>query len=167
MTCAICLAEMTRESAVSTPCGHRFHKECIIQAVLQNPACPYCRAIIPDDWFYTNNLLPIINIRSYLSTFARRTRYWTQVEDRLEEPPAVGPMLPSHQRWYNMDIAEETSTRPFPWSPTWIQDRLVEMRIRFNIPPEVRLTARDIVRCENRGIRGQFPAWTPILGLHF
>ena len=88
------------------------------------------------------------------------------MEESLEEPPLIGPMLPSHQRWYNQDILEETITRPSPWSPTWIQDRMMEMRVRFRIPAEIRLNVRDIVRCENRGIRGQFPEWTPIVGLH-
>ena len=171
LLCAICLEETDVSSSscsiVSTPCSHQFHIQCCLQAVLQNPTCPLCRTDIPDNWLFIQKILPIRHLRRYLQTTTHRARYWENVEKRLAEPPMIGPMLPSHQRWYNMDILGETATRPFPWSPVWIQDRLVEMRIRFNIPSEIVIDERDIVRCENLGLRGILPEWTPVRDWHF
>ena len=171
LLCAICLEETCDTSmshpAVTTPCAHKFHTQCCIQAVLQNPTCPLCRTEIPDNWLFVQKILPIRQLRRYLHTTTLRARYWESVEDRLTEPPVIGPMLPSHQRWYNMDILGETSSRPSPWSPTWIRDRLVEMRVRFNITSEIILDERDIVRCENLGLRGIFPEWTPVRNWHY
>ena len=169
--CAICLEETHEISAshpaVTTPCSHRFHTQCCLQAVLQNPTCPLCRADIPDNWLFVQKILPIRHLRRYLQTVPLRARYWENVEEKLTEPPIIGPMLPSHQRWYNMDILGETATRPTSWSPTWVQDRLAEMRIRFNISPEIMIDERDIIRCENLGLRGIFPEWTPVRNWHF
>ena len=151
--CAICLEEISDTDAstptVMTPCFHRFHTQCCVQAILQNPTCPLCRTEFPDNWLFMQKVLPIRHLRRYLRTINHRARYWEKVEEELTEPPCIGPMLPSHQRWYNMDILGETTTRPPIWSPIWIQDRLVEMRIRFNISPDVDLDEGDIIRCEN------------------
>ena len=164
--CAICLDDSNDQEngqSVETPCHHWFHTECCLQAILQNPTCPMCRAEIPDNWPFLQQMLPVRNLRRYLQTMPHRIRYWSRVEDDLEEPPEVGPMLPSHQRWYNMDILEEVATRPLPWSPVWVHDRLVEMRIRFQIASEVPLGKWDIVRCENRALRGMFPEWLSLI----
>lgn len=85
--------------------------------------------------------------------------YWDLVEEEFDEPPLIGPMLPSQQRWYNMDILEEISYRPPNWSETWIKDRISEMRMRFNIGPEISLTAHDLHICELNGILGIRPEW--------
>ena len=114
------------------------------------------------DWLKKHLNLPIPDIFHYAKDISRRRTYWERVEDALEEPPAVGPMLPSHQRWYNMDIAEETDSRPEHWTKQWIEDRLCEIRIRFNISPDVPLNERDILRCENHGIKGIRPEWKPL-----
>jgi len=38
--CAVCLGE--RPDAV-TPCGHAFHRSCILRAIITEPRCPLCR----------------------------------------------------------------------------------------------------------------------------
>ena len=171
LLCAICLEETDNISTsypiVTTPCSHRFHTQCCLRAVLQNPTCPLCRTDIPDNWLFIQRILPIRHLRRYLQTSAHRARYWENVEGQLTEPPLIGPMLPSHQRWYDMDILGEVATRPSPWSPSWVHDRLVEMRVRFNISSEILIDERDIVRCENLGMRGIFPEWTPVRNWHF
>ena len=155
--CSICLEQVNNfaqcKQKLRTQCKHVFHKDCYIQAILNNPICPNCRDPIPSDWFWRNNILPIPNIRHYIDDLRKRLQYWERVEESLEKPPMIGPMLPSHQRWYNMDILEETESRPAIWSKLWIRDRICEMRIRFNIPAEVHLDEKDILRCENDGIR--------------
>ena len=171
MVCAVCLEDLDQGNAeckiAKTPCGHQFHIQCCLQAVLQNPTCPMCRFEIPNNWLFLERILPIRNLRRYIQTRSHRARYWASVEEKFEEPPLIGPMLPSQQRWYNMDILEETPIRPLPWSPTWIDDRLAEMRIRFQIGAEVVLSESDIIRCENLALRGIFPEWTPVLGWHY
>ena len=166
--CSICLERIKPfvqcKQKLRTQCKHFFHRDCYIQAILSNPTCPNCRDPTPPDWFRRHNVLPIKDIHRYTAKITDRLQYWEDVEDRLEEPPPIGPMLPSHQRWYNMDIIEETDSRPAMWTRMWISDRLCEMRIRFNIPAEIRLTEKDILICENNGIRGIYPEWSPEIG---
>jgi hypothetical protein len=33
---------------VKTPCGHKFHKECLLEWLNQKHQCPVCRRVIPD-----------------------------------------------------------------------------------------------------------------------
>ena len=87
-------------------------------------------------------------------------QYWAWVEANLPVPPVIGPMLPSHQRQYNLHVLQEISELPPWWTRQWIEDRKVEMRIRFRIPEHYRLTSTDVRNCENNGMRGVFPEWT-------
>lgn len=45
--CAICLCEVDGD-AITTGCKHRFHQDCISRCLLQNTACPMCRADMSD-----------------------------------------------------------------------------------------------------------------------
>ena len=165
--CAICLDSLER-NIVNTKCGHAFHAHCLTKAVLQAPKCPYCRTKFRIEWLLENDLINMKEIgilldktpRPIQNTSARET-YWNQVEEELEDPPLIGPMLPSQQRWYNMEILEEIDFRPPQWSQLWISDRISEMRIRFNIGPDTALTARDVHICELNGILGVRPEWAP------
>ena len=165
--CSICLDKL-RQNTVQTTCGHTFHRRCLTSAIMRKPHCPYCRQKFRIEWM---NKMKLVNMSAIglilkqtpdaLVHESARHEYWDSVEDSFEEPPLVGPMLPCHQRWYNMDILEETSTRPLPWSTIWIQDRMVEMRIRFAIPSDIKLTAFDVHCCEINGILGVYPEWMP------
>ena len=146
--CTVCLCELENE-IVRTPCGHSYHKSCIEQAYLAIGSCPNCRQHIPHRWLHRNGIA--IRMTS--------DQYWTHVRDELlPQPPEIGPMLPSHQRWY--DQIHGISDPPSNWTRQWIDDRIVEMRIRFNIPPDMVLDANDVRICENNGIRGIQPEWT-------
>ena len=159
MVCTVCL-EPIQSNGILTACGHSFHKDCCIQVILNNTDCPNCRTPFPDGWLYNNDILPILSTKQYLTTLSERLDYWEQVEEALEKPPAVGPMLPSHQRWYDMDILEIEDSRPAPWTHKWIMDRICEMRIRFNISMDITLDERDVLNCETNGINGIFPEWS-------
>ena len=165
--CAICLDEL-KDKVAKTNCGHTFHKKCLKKAILHCPKCPYCRTKFRMEWLIQQELLQIRELGIMLERTPRPLQnrsagqtYWEQVENTFEEPPLIGPMLPSQQRWYNMDILEETTFRPPNWSELWIADRLAEMRIRFNIGPEITLTAQDLHICELNGILGIQPEWMP------
>ena len=167
--CAICLEPLTGRT-LSTSCRHVFHVQCLKQAIHQNPSCPCCRTLFRIEWLAQHELINL----NQLGLWMRQTPlplqhegssdlYWEQVEDLFEEPPLIGPMLPCHQRWYDMEILQIINYRPVPWSQLWIADRISEMRIRFKIPWEVILTALDVQICELNGIIGVFPEWvTPM-----
>jgi len=42
--CGICLSET--ENVISTPCQHKYCKECIITWLMRSDICPYCRQVI-------------------------------------------------------------------------------------------------------------------------
>jgi hypothetical protein len=41
--CPICLEPICGEKPVSPQCNHKFHGQCLVTALLQNPRCPVCR----------------------------------------------------------------------------------------------------------------------------
>ena len=45
--CPICLEPLTTDVRIALPCGHRFHKDCIIQSLTTTGGrCPKCRAVV-------------------------------------------------------------------------------------------------------------------------
>ena len=48
-TCAICSDELISASAITLPCGHSFHKQCLtsLRDFGVSQACPLCRAPLP------------------------------------------------------------------------------------------------------------------------
>lgn len=49
--CSICYDSMVVSSpriALTLPCGHFFHKNCLSRWLQRNRTCPYCRAPVPD-----------------------------------------------------------------------------------------------------------------------
>ena len=54
-TCIICRTPMTVEDSKKLPCGHIFHKDCIIQWFSTNNQCPTCRRTIPTAMPNPNN----------------------------------------------------------------------------------------------------------------
>ena len=147
--CTVCLNKVVNDGIV-TPCGHSFHRPCLEQAYLAIGHCPNCRQHLPMRWLHTNR----IGIQRTAA------EYWDYItETCLPPPPEIGPLLPSHQRQYDYDM-NELSPPPPMWSRLWISDRLVELRIRFNIPSDYDLTVADLQVCEANGIRGITPEWT-------
>ena len=147
--CTICLCRIEKDH-IQTPCGHDFHKSCLEKAYLTTGNCPNCRQHIPKRWLHTNRIA--IRMTS--------TEYWQHVNDTLlPPPPVIGPMLPGHQRLYDFQC-NTSITPPSPWTRLWIQDRIVEMRVRFNIPTDYVLTTVDVQTCEENGIMGITPEWS-------
>ena len=147
--CSICL-EVLRRRLIVTPCDHTFHQRCLQQLVRHQRRCPLCRFEFPTRWV-NEHVLPLL---------MTGRQYWASVEDRLPPPPFIGPLLPSHQRRYNLEVLHEIRELPPWWTSQWIEDRKAEMRIRFRIPDHYRLTSADVRRCEDNGIRGIYPEWS-------
>ena len=154
--CSICWERMKVDDTVLTPCGHVFHKHCFKQAYFAIEHCPLCRQHLPNQWLLQNDIFIMTN-----------TEYWLHVEHNiLPPPPEIGPLLPSQQRHYNVEIGEIEYV-PQWWTRPWIADRLIELRMRFNIPPSVELTAADLRQCAHNGIRGIEPEWTAPTWVHY
>lgn len=41
--CSICLEALDGDDTLETNCGHLFHRDCIVQALVHNHSCPNCR----------------------------------------------------------------------------------------------------------------------------
>ena len=144
--CVIC-QDCNYGRAIKSPCGHSYHYGCLKKAITHNRTCPLCRATLPWDWLRRQNLVK------------SSRQYWAEVEKQLLPVPVIGPLVPSQQRRYNLSIGEINQLPPW-WSRQWICDRLVELRIRYNIPSEIELTSQDLRRCEDNSIIGMRPEWT-------
>ena len=151
--CSVCL-EPLGDQFISTTCRHDFHYRCLRSYIdhcedNQDITCPLCRSLFSHRWLTQTGLQRRISSR----------QYWAQVEDSFGPAPIIGPLIPSHQRQY--DVSEGFAAQlPVRWSRQWIEDRQAEMRIRFNIDPSFRLTANDVSICEATGMLGIFPEWS-------
>ena len=49
-SCTVCITEIPLgERAVFLPCGHLFHKDCLMPWLEQNNTCPVCRRELPTE----------------------------------------------------------------------------------------------------------------------
>jgi hypothetical protein len=46
--CSICMRAIEQEEAMTTPCGHSFHAECLGRWMQQEMICPLCRDVLPE-----------------------------------------------------------------------------------------------------------------------
>jgi hypothetical protein len=84
-TCSICLEPLTENVATALPCGHRFHKDCIVNWLARSQGkCPNCKQRI------TN--IPYISI-----------------EEELEQEPEYEPLIldPILRRQYILERMRE------------------------------------------------------------
>jgi hypothetical protein len=84
-TCSICLEPLTQNVATALPCGHRFHKDCIVNWLARSQGkCPNCKQRI------TN--IPYISI-----------------EEELEQEPEYEPLIldPILRRQYILERMRE------------------------------------------------------------
>ncbi|VFQ88084.1 unnamed protein product [Cuscuta campestris] len=57
VTCGVCLGDLWDGSVVAglSGCLHRFHERCIVEWLVRNMSCPYCRSPIPISAAVQNN----------------------------------------------------------------------------------------------------------------
>ena len=144
--CTICIQEITH-GGIETPCGHHFHQFCIHRVCLTSNRCPNCRNILTEQWMETNDFGDVISAETY----------WKYVEAEFDEAPLIGPLVPHQQRKFNKLMYGEAY--PTPWSQEWINDRLAELRMRFNVSSQYILNESDLEKCEINGRCGIFPEW--------
>uniref|UniRef100_A0A6C0DWQ0 RING-type E3 ubiquitin transferase n=1 Tax=viral metagenome TaxID=1070528 RepID=A0A6C0DWQ0_9ZZZZ len=105
--CSICLEPLTINVAIALPCGHRFHKDCIVNWLVRSQGkCPNCKQRI------TN--IPYISI----------------VEPELEPEPEYEPLIldPILRRQYILERMHEIEL--------WERE-IEELRPQVPDPPEI------------------------------
>ena len=88
--CPICLEPLTTDVRIALPCGHRFHKDCIIQSLTTTGGrCPKCRT-------YVTNI-PYVQPGRANRTFGNVPLS----QQQPQAPPAPPPILdPTQRRQY-------------------------------------------------------------------
>lgn len=147
--CSICLDQLCSSESLTTPCFHAFHIGCLFRSLANNDLCPYCRQTLPRDWLLANRL--VIRLT--------REEYWNQVDQSFGPPNGVGPRIPSQQRIIDAALYRRFGV-PRLWDGEWIEDKLLETRMRFNIPPDIILFVSDLQKIEELGRRGLTPEWS-------
>lgn len=148
--CTVC-RESHHNNVITTTCGHSFHYDCLRQACQHQERCPNCRHEFSTRWLHQNNL----------GVFMTGEMFWVQFELSFGPPPTIGPLVPHQQRLRDWELGRIGNIRRFTywWTREWIQDKLAEIRMRYQISDQVELTQADLHYCEARGIRRQIPFW--------
>jgi len=107
--CSICLEPLTINVATALPCGHRFHKDCIVNWLVRSQGkCPNCKQHI------TN--IP------YIST--------VEPEEEPEPEPEYEPLIldPILRRQYILERMREIES---------LEREIVQLRPQLPDPPEI------------------------------
>ena len=105
--CSICLEPLTQNAATALPCGHRFHKDCIVNWLSRSQGkCPNCKQRI------TN--IPYISIE----------------EEELEQEPEYEPLIldPILRRQYILERMREIEL---------LEREIEELTPQVPDPPEI------------------------------
>ena len=144
--CYICLETLDKDR-ITTPCRHAYHKSCLTRLVKEYQKCACCRQNFPTEWLLENGLRSLTP-----------EEYWSTFERTFDTFTGIGPLVPHQRRQF--DAVHRLSLGvPSFWSSEWIEDKLAEVRMHFDIPTEFILTPFDLVRMENRGRYGIEPIW--------
>ena len=87
-----------------------------------------------------------------------REEYWAKFDEEFGRPIGDGPLIPSQQRVMDAALYRRFGV-PGIWDSDWIEDKLPEVRMRFNIPPDIVLYPTDLEKIEQLGRRGLTPEW--------
>jgi hypothetical protein len=126
--CSICLEPLTINVATALPCGHRFHKDCIVNWLVRSQGkCPNCKQRItnipyistvepeeepePEPEYEPLILDPILR-RQYILERMREIELWereiVQLRPQLPDPPEIPNihLLDSLSNQYSADQTE-------------------------------------------------------------
>jgi len=83
MECPVCME--TKDTLMTTICGHTFCTACVGQIVVTTLKCPLCRGLLMDENISSKALNN--TIRSILPTVSKKKKkaYWKKYQDKLEE----------------------------------------------------------------------------------
>ena len=126
-TCSICLESMINNVATALPCGHRFHKDCIVNWLVRSQGkCPNCKQRItnipyisieeelepePEPEYEPLILDPILR-RQYILERMREIELWereiVELRPQLPDPPEIPNIhfLDSLSNQYSADQTE-------------------------------------------------------------
>lgn len=94
--CPICFEPMTEDVRIALPCGHRFHKDCIIQSLTSTRGkCPMCRTAV------TN--IPYVQEGRANRTFGNVPL--SQQQPQPQAPPAI--LDPIQRRQYIIERMQQ------------------------------------------------------------
>jgi hypothetical protein len=125
-TCSICLEPLTQNVATALPCGHRFHKDCIVNWLVRSQGkCPNCKQRItnipyisieeelepePEPEYEPLILDPILR-RQYILERMREIELWereiVELRPQLPDPPEI-PNITFNDSLFNQYSADQT-----------------------------------------------------------
>ena len=131
--CPICFEPMTEDVRIALPCGHRFHKDCIIQSLTSTRGkCPMCRTTV------TN--IPYVQEGRANRTFGN-IPLSQQQQQEPQAPPAI--LDPIQRRQYILQRLREIEL---------LEQRIAQLRnlsetpnITINEALHIQYNARQIV----------------------
>ena len=178
--CPICLEPLTTDVRIALPCGHRFHKDCIIQSLTSTGGrCPKCRAVVinipypsieeselePEPEYEPLILDPILR-EQYILERMREIELWereiVELRPQVPDPPEIPNIhfLDSLSNQYSADQTEyyvrrlynEASYNYNNYRSLNINDETLEQDVSnmFFITSELLTRARDNSRNADR-----------------
>jgi hypothetical protein len=121
--CPICLEPLTTDVRIALPCGHRFHKDCIIQSLTSTGGrCPKCRAVVTNIPYISVEeqeqeqeiqpliLDPILRRQYILERMQEIELLEREIEElrpQLPDPPEI-PNITFNDALYNQYSADQT-----------------------------------------------------------
>ena len=123
--CPICLEPLTTDVRIALPCGHRFHKDCIIQSLTTTGGrCPKCRAVVTnipypsieeqeleEEEEYEPLILDPILRRQHILERMREIELWEreieELRPQLPDPPEI-PNITFNDSLSNQYSADQT-----------------------------------------------------------
>jgi hypothetical protein len=120
--CPICFEPMIEDVRIALPCGHRFHKDCIIQSLTSTGGrCPKCRTVVtnipypsiepePEPEYEPLILDPILrNARHYIiqREIKLLEREIVELRPQLPDPPEI-PAITFNDSLRNQYSADQT-----------------------------------------------------------
>jgi hypothetical protein len=177
--CPICLEPLTTDVRIALPCGHRFHKDCIIQSLTTTGGrCPKCRTVVTnipypsieeqelEEEEYEPLILDPILRRQYILERMREIELWEreieELRPQLPDPPEIPNIhfLDSLSNQYSADQTEyyvrrlynEASYNYNNYRSLNINDETLEQDVSnmFFITSELLTRARDNARNATR-----------------
>ena len=131
--CPICFEPLTTDVRIALPCGHRFHKDCIIQSLTSTRGrCPNCRTDV------TN--IPYPSIQQIQAQAQAQTQAQTQAQAQAQ---AQAILDPTQRRQYILQRLQEIEM---------LEQRITQLRnlsetpdITINEALHIQYNARQIV----------------------
>lgn len=87
--CPICLEPICGEKPVSPQCNHKFHGQCLVTALLQNPRCPVCRysPLAADDLSDSDD------------GFVTRGEGYARAIERVQTDKSIAKLATTEKKW--------------------------------------------------------------------